>query len=144
MDNTGSISVGLYIRVSTEDQSREGHSIPAQKERLLAFCRAQGWDVGDIYSDEGISGAKLDRPELARLRKDAAEKRINMVLVWKVDRLSRKVSHLASLVEEFDRSGCALRSVTEPFRYKSRRRPGIHADALRVRRTRTRDHSGTH
>lgn len=133
MDNTGSISVGLYARVSTEDAAREGHSIPAQKERLLAFCKAQGWAVGDIYSDEGISGAKLDRPELSRLRRDAAEKRINMVLVWKVDRLSRKVSHLASLVEEFDRSGCALRSVTEPFRHESCCWPGVHADALGLR-----------
>lgn len=107
--------MGAYCRVSTEDQSREGYSIPAQKERLLAFCRAQGWDVADIYCDEGISGAKMERPELARLRTDVAAKKVNMVLAWKIDRLSRKVSHLAALVDEFDRAGCAIRSVTEPF-----------------------------
>lgn len=105
----------LYLRVSTEDQAKEGHSIPAQRERLLAFCRAQEWDVAGIYADEGVSGAKLDRPQLARLREDVRAGRVNLVLVWKVDRLSRRVSHLAQLVDEFDRAGCAFRSVTEPF-----------------------------
>ncbi|MGE5591001.1 MAG: recombinase family protein, partial [Bacillota bacterium] len=107
--------MGAYLRVSTEDQAREGYSIPAQKERLLAFCQAQDWTVAGVYADEGVSGAKLDRPQLAKLREDVAAGRVNMVLVWKTDRLSRRVSHLAQLVEEFDRHGCALRSATEPF-----------------------------
>ncbi|MGE5509444.1 MAG: recombinase family protein, partial [Chitinophagales bacterium] len=109
------MNVGIYVRVSTEDQAREGYSIPAQKERLLAFCQAQDWTVAGVYADEGVSGAKLDRPQLAKLREDVAAGRVNMVLVWKTDRLSRRVSHLAQLVEEFDRHGCALRSATEPF-----------------------------
>jgi len=105
----------LYIRVSTEEQSREGFSIAAQRDRLVAFCAAQGWTVADVYQDEGWSGAKLDRPALARLRKDASHRRFEIVLAWKVDRLSRKVGHLAALVDELDRHGVALRSVTEPF-----------------------------
>lgn len=107
--------MGLYTRVSTEDQAREGYSIPAQKERLLAFCKAQEWPVADIYADEGISGAKLDRPELNRLRADIRAGKVNLVLAWKVDRLSRKVSHLAQIIDEFDRAGCPFRSATEPF-----------------------------
>ncbi|MDI6824688.1 MAG: recombinase family protein [Bacillota bacterium] len=109
------MNAALYIRVSTEEQAREGYSIAAQKERLLSFCQAQGWTPTGIYADEGHSGATLARPELSRLRRDAAQGNINLVLVWKVDRLSRKVAHLAQLVEEFDRHGVGLRSLTEPF-----------------------------
>lgn len=110
-----SISAGLYLRVSTDEQAREGYSIAAQRDRLIAFCQAQGWTVADIYSDEGYSGTLLDRPALSRLRQDAAAGRVNMVLVWKVDRLSRKVAHLAAIVEELDRHKVSFRSVTEPF-----------------------------
>jgi site-specific DNA recombinase len=105
----------LYCRVSTDEQAREGFSVAAQRDRLLAFCQAQGWAVADIYQDEGWSGAKLDRPALARLREDARQKRFDVVLVWKVDRFSRKVANLATLVDELDRNGVAFRSVTEPF-----------------------------
>jgi len=111
----GAVRAAVYLRVSTEEQSREGYSIAAQRDRLLAFCKAQGWDVVGIYADEGYSSATLDRPQLARLREDVKAGRVNLVLVWKVDRLSRRVSHLAALVDEFDRHNCAFRSVTEPF-----------------------------
>lgn len=107
--------VAPYIRVSTEDQAREGFSIPAQKERLLAFSQSQGWEVVDVYVDDGYSGAKTARPALARLRADAKQKLFDMVLVWKIDRFSRKVSHLSNLVEELDTAGVGIRSVTEPF-----------------------------
>lgn len=106
---------GLYLRVSTDEQAREGFSISAQRDRLVSFCKAQGWTVADIYQDEGWSGAKLDRPALTRLRGDAAAKKFDLILTWKVDRLSRKIAHLAALVDEFDRHSIALRSVTEPF-----------------------------
>ncbi|MDP2958863.1 MAG: recombinase family protein, partial [Longimicrobiales bacterium] len=105
----------LHLRVSTDGQAREGYSIGAQRDRLLAFAQAQDWSVVEIYSDEGVSGTKLDRPALSRLRRDAKAKRFDLVLVWKVDRLSRKVGHLAALVEELDQAGVSFRSVTEPF-----------------------------
>jgi len=111
----GATRTAAYLRVSTEEQSREGYSIAAQRDRLLAFCRAQGWDVAGIYVDDGYSGASLDRPQLKKLREDVRAGKVNLVLVWKVDRLSRRVSHLAQLVEEFDEHGCAFRSATEPF-----------------------------
>lgn len=109
------MNVAVYLRVSTDEQAREGYSIAAQRDRLLAFCRAQSWNVVGIYADEGHSGATLDQPHLTRLREDVKAGRVNLVLVWKVDRLSRRVSHLAQLVDEFDRHGCGFRSVTEPF-----------------------------
>ncbi|MCL5046048.1 MAG: recombinase family protein, partial [Actinobacteria bacterium] len=104
-----------YIRVSPDAQAREGHSIPAQRERLVAFCKAQGWEVADFYVDDGFSGASLDRPELKRLRADVKAKKADLVLVWKVDRLSRKVAHLTALMDEFDQAGVSFRSATEPF-----------------------------
>lgn len=107
--------VAGYARVSTADQAREGYSIPAQRDRLIAFCQAQGWAIVEIYQDEGWSGAKLDRPALNRLRRDAKAGKLDLVLAWKTDRLTRKVGHLAALIDELDRSGIAFRSVTEPF-----------------------------
>ena len=109
------MTVACYLRVSTDEQAREGYSIAAQRGRLLAFCRAQGSDVAGIYADEGHSGATLDRPQLTRLREHVRAGRVNLVLVLKVDRLSRRVSHLDQLMEEFDRHGCAFGSVTEPL-----------------------------
>jgi len=132
-------SVALYLRVSTEEQAREGFSIPAQRERLPAFATAQDWTVVEIYSDEGVSGAKLERPCLSRLRTDAEAKKFDLVLVWKVGRLSRKVGQLASLVEELDRYGISLRSVTEPFD-TSHAAGRVHADARGVCGTRAREH----
>jgi site-specific DNA recombinase len=107
--------VAIYARVSTEEQAQEGFSIAAQQDKMFAFCKAQGWAVADAYVDEGVSGARLDRPQLHRLRQDARDRKFELVLVWKVDRLSRKVAHLAYLIEEFDALGIAFRSVTEPF-----------------------------
>ena len=107
--------VACYLRVSTEDQAREGYSIPAQRDRLMAFAKSQGWDAVEVYVDDGHTGASLDRPALTRLRADAKAKRFDTVLVWKVDRFSRKVSHLAALVEELDAAGVGFRSATEPF-----------------------------
>lgn len=80
-----SFLAGIYCRVSTDEQARDGFSIAAQRDRLLAFCRSQGWDVAGIYADEDHSGATLDRPQLTRLREDVRAGRVNVVLVWKSD-----------------------------------------------------------
>lgn len=53
---------GLYIRVSTTRQEQDGYSIPLQKERLIAYCKAKGWAVAGVYVDPGHSGSSLDRP----------------------------------------------------------------------------------
>lgn len=104
----------LYCRVSTEDQAREGVSLRAQQESMLAFCKSQGWSVADIYLDDGYSASKLDRPALGRLREDAASGRFEIVLVWRLDRLTRRVLDLHLLLGEWgERVG--FRSVTEVF-----------------------------
>lgn len=91
--------VGLYIRVSTEEQI-ENHSIPEQKERLENFCKAKDWLVVDEYIDGGYSGAKLDRPAVQKMIADTGNGAIDTVLVWKLDRLSRSQKDMLYLIED--------------------------------------------
>ncbi len=103
-----------YIRVSTDEQA-EGFSLGAQEERLEAYARSQGYELIAIYRDDGYSAKDLNRPELERLMKDASLKKFKVVLVYKLDRFSRRLSDLTSLVERLERYGVTFRSVTEPF-----------------------------
>ena len=90
--------VVLYIRVSTLEQAQHGYSIAEQKERLIAFCKAHGWLVVEIYVDSGYSGADLDRPGVQRLMAEVAN--FDLVLVYKLDRLSRSQRDTLHLIEE--------------------------------------------
>ena len=84
---------GLYLRVSTEDQAREGFSLPEQKERLEAFCKFKGYEIIDYYEDAGISAKTGNhRPEFERLKKDIRAKKINTIVALKLDRIIRKSS----------------------------------------------------
>ena len=80
---------GLYLRVSTEDQAKEGFSLPEQKERLEALCKFKGYKIYDYYTDAGISAKTGNyRPEFDRLIEDAKNKKINTIIALKLDRLS--------------------------------------------------------
>lgn len=106
----------LYLRVSTEDQATEGYSIPSQKERLEAYCKSQGWDVYDYYIDDGYSGKDINRPAAQRLLMEAKNKKFDIVLVYRLDRFSRRAVDVLRTVEEmFEPNGIYLKSVTEPF-----------------------------
>ena len=71
---------GLYLRVSTEDQAKEGFSLPEQKERLEALCKFKGYKIYDYYTDAGISAKTGNyRPEFDRLIEDAKNKKINTI-----------------------------------------------------------------
>lgn len=105
----------VYIRVSTEDQVREGFSISAQRERLLAYIHSQNWELADLYVDEGVSAKDLHRPELARLLADVAQKKMDVVLVYRLDRLTRSVLDLYQLLQEFDTHGVHFKSSTEVY-----------------------------
>ena len=97
---------GLYMRVSTEDQAREGFSLPEQKIRLEDYCRAKGYVIGDYYTDEGISAKKGNyRPEFERLKKDIRNKKINTMLALKQDRITRSIydwENIVTFLEEND------------------------------------------
>lgn len=83
---------GLYLRVSTEDQVREGFSLEEQKERLQAFCKFKGYEIYDYYEDAGISAKKGNRrPAFKKLKQDALDGKINTVVALKLDRLSRSI-----------------------------------------------------
>lgn len=103
----------IYCRVSTLEQATEGYSIGVQKEKLSAYAAAQSYDVADIYSDEGFSGKDLHRPAMERLITDVENKRIDIVLIYKLDRLSRHVKDVLELVELFDKYSVTLYSLTE-------------------------------
>lgn len=97
---------GLYIRVSTEDQAREGFSLGEQKERLEAMCKFKGYEVYDVYEDAGISAKNMeDRPSFNRLLDDIKQKKINTIVTLKLDRLTRSVydwENIMKFLEEND------------------------------------------
>lgn len=105
----------VYIRVSTEDQVREGFSIAAQRERLLAYLHSQGWELSDSYADEGVSAKDLQRPELTRLLDDVRQNKMDVVLVYRLDRLTRSVLDLYQLLQTFDLHGVHFKSCTEVY-----------------------------
>ena len=105
---------GIYIRVSTEDQAKDGFSIHAQREKLTKYAEANDWDIFDYYVDDGISGKNLeDRPEITRLLKDVEDGKINNILIYKLDRLTRSVRDLIYLIELFEKHSCTFNSQTE-------------------------------
>jgi site-specific DNA recombinase len=106
--------VCLYTRIST-DEENQPTSLHSQRERLEAFCTAQeGWRVVAHHEDRA-TGTKLDRPGLQAALELARDGRVDLLLVYRVDRLSRKVRQLAQLAEELDTYEVVLRSATEPF-----------------------------
>ena len=106
--------VGIYVRVSTEEQALNGFSIRAQIEKLKSYCTIKEWIIYDIYQDEGLSGKNIkDRKELNRLLSDIKTKKINNVLVYKIDRLTRSTKDLIDLIDFFNNNNCSFNSFTE-------------------------------
>ena len=108
--------VALYIRVSTRRQDQEGYSIPLQKERLFAFCKAKGWVVAGLFVDPGHSGSSLERPGMERLMAGVEDGKFDVVLVYKLDRLSRSQKDTLYLIEDvFMANGVDFVSMQESF-----------------------------
>lgn len=109
------LKAALYIRVSTEEQA-ENNSIPSQKERLEAYCKSQDWEIYDCFIDDGFSGKNLDRPAMQKLLHKAQEKEFDIVLIYRLDRFSRRALDVLRVVEEvFEPNQIFLKSATEPF-----------------------------
>lgn len=107
--------VGIYIRVSTREQAEEGYSIGAQKDRLISYCHAQGWTDYRIYVDEGVSAKDMKRPQLIQLMEDIKAGRINLILVYRLDRFTRRVRDLHEMLEFLEKYQCKFRSATEMY-----------------------------
>ena len=110
----------VYTRKSSEEGlEQEFNSLDAQREACEAYIasqKAEGWLlVGDRYDDGGFSGGTLERPALQRLLRDIEAHRVDIVVVYKIDRLSRALMDFAKLVEVFDRNQVTFVSVTQSF-----------------------------
>jgi len=102
--------VGLYGRVSTTDK---GQDPELQLKDLRAYANARGWKVFGEYVDRGESGAKDRRPQLDRLMEDARKRRIDGIMVWKLDRFGRSLKSLVTTLEELRSLGVQFVSYTE-------------------------------
>lgn len=108
--------VALYLRVSTTRQEQEGYSIPLQKERLIAYCKAKGWVVAGVFIDPGHSGSSLERPGIEALMAGIEDGKYDVVLVYKLDRLSRSQKDTLYLIEDiFMANGVDFVSMQESF-----------------------------
>lgn len=105
----------VYLRVSTEEQAKEGFSIRAQKERLSAFVESQDWQISDYYIEEGVSAKDMIRPELNRMLSDIKGGHIDVVLVYRLDRLTRSVRDLYNMLDLFEKHNCKFKSATEVY-----------------------------
>lgn len=106
---------GLYCRVSTDIQM-EGYSIDAQKDFLKSYCKMHEIDNYEFYIDGGYSGSNINRPDMQRLIEDVEDHKIDIVVVFKLDRLSRSQKDTLYLIEEvFNPNDCGFVSIKENF-----------------------------
>ena len=113
MDNEKKIA-GLYIRVSTEDQAREGFSLPEQEKRLRAMCEYKGYEIYKLYKDAGISTKTGNtRPAFEELLQDIRDKKCNTIVVLKLDRLTRSVFDLEGIMNFLEENNAYLDCANE-------------------------------
>ena len=107
----------IYTRVSTDNQAEvEFNSCEAQEAKIRAFIsRQEGMEVFKVYSDAGYTGANINRPALQELLNAIKEKKINLVISYKIDRLTRSPKDFYQLIELFDKYNVDFISVTERF-----------------------------
>jgi DNA invertase Pin-like site-specific DNA recombinase len=118
--STGKVRCAIYTRVSTDQGlDQDFNSLDAQYEASSAYIRSQahaGWTlIGSRYDDGGYSGGSTDRPNLQRLLDDVRARKIDVIVVYKVDRLTRSLADFAKLVELFDAYDVSFVSVTQQF-----------------------------
>jgi site-specific DNA recombinase len=117
IDNTkepSMIKAAAYIRVSTDEQAESGYSLQLQRERITAQITAKGWELYNTYEDGGQSGGKLERPALQEMLSDIDAGEIQAVVIYKLDRLSRKQRDTMYLIEDrFLAKNVELLSISE-------------------------------
>src|SRR3954452_3646825 len=110
------VRIAIYVRVSTQRQAQT-QTIDQQVERLRAHVESQGWQLpeGNVFRDDGYSGATLKRPGLDRLRDRAAMASLDRVLVTDPDRLARNYVHQVLLLEGLQKHGCRVEFLVGPM-----------------------------
>jgi len=117
---TKTIRCAIYTRKSTEEGLEQDYnSLHAQRDACAAYILSQageGWTLSpEIYDDGGYSGGTMERPALKRLMADIEAKKIDVVVVYKVDRLTRALADFSKIVEVLDRTGSSFVSITQAF-----------------------------
>ena len=108
MENERKIA-GVYIRVSTEDQAREGFSLGEQEEKLLQLCKFKELEVYKVYKDAGVSAKDMEhRPQFQEMLQDMKEGKINYIVAYKLDRITRSVRDLEELISVLEQYNCFL------------------------------------
>ncbi len=106
------MNTAIYCRVSTENQEREGTSLQIQLEACIKYCQDKGYDVTYRFS-EAYSGLSLERPKLDELRELVRNERIDVIVCYSLDRLSRDPGHGVIITQELEKHGVKLETVTE-------------------------------
>lgn len=108
--------VAIYCRVSTTEQAEEGYSIDEQNIKIREYCEREGHEIYNLYEDRGISGKNItNRPGIKQLLNDATNNKFDLVVVWKLNRISRKLLDILNIVELLNKHNIAFRSLTENF-----------------------------
>jgi len=107
------VKVAVYARVSTQEQAVEGTSLEHQSDQLISYCKSQGWEITGRYVDPGFTGKDGDRPGLRHLQADAKAGMFSKVVVYKLDRLARKLRLLLEIEEKLKEHSVSLHSVKE-------------------------------
>lgn len=113
MEENKKIIVGLYPRVSTEDQSRFGHSLDEQEDRLKKLCEFKDYEIYKVYREEGVSAKDTNRPKFKEMIQDMKDGKINKIIVYKLDRLTRSIQDLENICKMLEEYNCDLESVAE-------------------------------
>ena len=109
MENTEKKIAGIYIRVSTEDQAREGFSLGEQEEKLRQLCKYKDFEIFKIYKDAGISAKNMkDRPAFQQMLEDMKAGKLNYIVAYKLDRVTRSVRDLEVLISTLEQYHCYL------------------------------------
>ena len=113
----GKLRCAVYTRVSTDNQAEvEFNSCEAQEAKIKSFISSQeNMEIFKVYSDAGFTGANVNRPALNELLSDIEQNKINLVISYKIDRLTRSPKDFYQLIELFDKCGVDFISVTERF-----------------------------
>lgn len=105
--------VGLYPRVSTEDQSRFGHSLDEQESRMRDLCKFKNYEIYKVYREEGVSAKNTNRPKFKEMLEDIKTGKINKIIIFKLDRLTRSIQDLENICKFLDKYNCGLESISE-------------------------------
>jgi site-specific DNA recombinase len=120
MKQSKKVRVAAYIRVSTDEQAKEGYGLDTQLRHIkneIEKFKDKGWTFDEklLYKDDGYSGSLSTRPALDRMLKDAKAKKFDIMLVWKIDRLYRHMRYLLETIDKLGEYEIDFKSVTEPF-----------------------------